>query len=166
MLHPTFAPNRGIDYRGMCHYGSMACKAFFCPAWTLIPAEWRSILADAIPDSRLWGLAAVDVDFVHCLFALIGMHAGRPMDRSLADELGPDRLRALLGWKDSAPKDVTLRMSRYHRKQTINPAEEPYERIVRTLACSICESFHYEADADAHVAQVAKSLPRRFKELL
>lgn len=33
MLHPAAPGNDGIDHRGLCHYGSMACKAFFCPAW-------------------------------------------------------------------------------------------------------------------------------------
>ena len=32
-LHPTAPGNEELDLRGLCYYGSMACKSFFCPAW-------------------------------------------------------------------------------------------------------------------------------------
>ena len=29
MLHPTAQGNGGVDFRGLCYYGSVACKSFF-----------------------------------------------------------------------------------------------------------------------------------------
>ena len=70
-LHPSAPGNNGVDLRGLCHYGSMACKAFFCPSWTAIPPGYVEVLVKALQDWHLYGLVITDVDFVTSLFRLL-----------------------------------------------------------------------------------------------
>ncbi len=70
-LHPTGTGNQGVDLRGLCYYGSMACKSFFCPAWEEIPLRLRDMVCLLIDDWHVYGLVITDVDFVRSLFGLL-----------------------------------------------------------------------------------------------
>lgn len=41
MLHPMAEGNRGTDFRGLSHYGSMTCSIYFCPTHTRIPSDFN-----------------------------------------------------------------------------------------------------------------------------
>ncbi len=71
LLHPSAPGNRGIDLRGLCHYGSMACKGFFCPATEQLEAYQTAILVELIDDWQLYGLVVTDVDYVKSVFRLV-----------------------------------------------------------------------------------------------
>ncbi len=117
LLHPLARGNEGMDLRGLCYYGSLACKTFFCPAWQELDPVQRELLVLSIDDWHLYGLVITDLQFVRSVFNLLEKSLGRPLDRSLL--LSDNRLEALremLEWKDSWPfKGAgTSRRSRYY----------------------------------------------------
>lgn len=130
MLHPSSPGNQGIDLRGLCHYGSMACKAFFCPAWDELDQPRRSILLDTIDDWHLYGLVITDVDFVRSLFGLVEERLGKEIERvSLVSGPALQIFKQMLSWKNSWPSDQssTLRKSRYYFKGSCLRGGSAYE---------------------------------------
>ncbi|MEW6351586.1 MAG: hypothetical protein AB1646_21250 [Thermodesulfobacteriota bacterium] len=93
MLHPTAPGNRGVDFRGLCHYGSMACKGFFCPATEELEAYQAEIVIELIDDWHLYGLVATDVDYVKSVFRLVEMHIRglHELSAGLRDDFGGER---------------------------------------------------------------------------
>jgi hypothetical protein len=162
MLHPTSPGNRGIDLRGLCHYGSMACKTFFCPAWEEMDLRHRGILVDAIDDWHLYGLVITDVDFVGSLLGLV--------EERLGEALEPERLssspalgifKQMLSWKDSWPFDhsSSLRRSRYYFKGSIPPHGHAYEAHCARLLDAIRFTFGIDdemAGAERFVQQMVE----------
>ncbi len=123
LLHPTAPGNNGTDLRGLCYYGSMACKCFFCPAWTEISTSHMQILLDVLDDWHLYGLIITDPGFIHSLFALLEINLGKPLTAEhLYRTPALDIFKRMLAWKDSWPLNAssTVRRSRYYFK----PASE------------------------------------------
>ena len=77
LLHPSAPGNGGVDLRGLCYYGSMACKSFFCPSWSEVPASQRRILLDVLDDWHLYGLVMTDPGFIRSLFRLLEIQSWR-----------------------------------------------------------------------------------------
>ncbi len=116
MLHPKAPGNRGIDLRGLCHYGAMACKAFYCPAWRQSPHRFNSILVDIIDDWYLYGLIVTDVDLVNSLFYLIEKHCGTTdLDALKVNSSARGRIFELFELKSTeCLSNSELRLSRYY----------------------------------------------------
>ena len=76
MLHPNAPNNDGIDFRGLCHYGSMACKTFYCPASEDLEDGSVDIVRTLVDDWHLYGLVATDINYVSALFQLIELQLG------------------------------------------------------------------------------------------
>jgi hypothetical protein len=130
-LHPSAEGNLGVDWRGLCHYGSMACKAFFCPAWDEIPVRYLEIVAGTISDWHLYGLVVTDVDYVRALFALIESALGSPV-RNHALHISPAAkiLEEMLSWKNTWPfaGPSRFRKNRYYFKGSDWTPEAPVEQ--------------------------------------
>jgi len=144
MLHPSAPGNRSTDLRGLCHYGSMACKTFYCPAWKEIPAHYRDIVVRAIDDWHLYGLVITDVDFVMSLFGALEDCLGtrvNPEVLSAGEALG--LFREILAWKDSWPfkESSTLRRSRYYCSGAHPFAGRDRESQIRLLLNSLRQTF-------------------------
>ena len=138
-LHPSAPGNHGVDLRGLCHYGSMACKSFFCPAWEATPREHLQILANAPQDWHLYGLVITDVDFVTSLFSLMEAQIGDTIDAARIDRLEPFSVfQEMISWKDTWPFRgmSTLRRNRYYFKPSV-PADAlgPAEAMDLLLDC-------------------------------
>lgn len=137
MLHPSSPGNQGIDLRGLCHYGSMACKAFFCPAWDELDQPRRSILLDTIDDWHLYGLVITDLDFVRSLFGLVEERLGKEIDQeSLSSGPAVRIFKQMLSWKNSWPfgQPSSLRKSRYYFKGSCSSGGNSFEtHLVRLL---------------------------------
>lgn len=121
LLHPSAPGNSGVDLRGLCYYGSMACKSFFCPSWSEVPASQMRILLDVLDDWRLYGLVVTDVGFIRSVFRLLEINLGAPVDRGrLFRSPALNIFKNMLSWKDSWPFDEssTMRRSRYYFKTT------------------------------------------------
>ena len=119
LLHPSAPGNSGVDLRGLCYYGGMACKSFFCPSWSEVPASQRQILLDVLDDWSLYGLVVTDVGFIRSLFRLLEINLGVPVDRKrLFRSPALNIFKNMLAWKDSWPFDESskMRRSRYYFK--------------------------------------------------
>ncbi|MGD9819085.1 MAG: hypothetical protein AB7V04_10355 [Desulfomonilaceae bacterium] len=142
MLHPDSTGNKGIDFRGLCHYGAMACKSFYCPAWTELPQRIRIIVAAGVPDWRNYGLVVTDVSF--CL-SIVGLIEGR-ISRELSTEILNNQkvvqtLGDLLMLKDTWPfgSRLRLRRSAYYLKNQFKACSE--DDLLRNVLSSL--SFTY-----------------------
>lgn len=144
MLHPSSPGNRGVDLRGLCHYGSMACKTFFCPAWDTLDQRLRSILFDTIEDWHLYGLIITDVDFVRSLFGLVEERLGKEVEQGPLSA-GPARriFQQMLSWKDSWPfgRLSSMRKSRYYFNESCVPGGNAYEAHLTRLLDTIRFTF-------------------------
>ncbi len=142
MLHPCAPGNEGIDLRGMCHYGSMACKSFHCPAWEELPLRHKQIITDVVDDWHLYGLVITDVDFVLSLFELLEEQLDAALDPSFV-KCSPTRWAFLemLKSKDSrflaGVSSARFRLSRYYFRlsasRNLAPGAGPMDRILNCL---------------------------------
>ncbi|MFH0824817.1 MAG: hypothetical protein V2B18_18855 [Pseudomonadota bacterium] len=122
LLHPLAAGNEGIDLRGLCYYGSMACKSFYCPSWSDLHPDRKRITAEAIDDWHLHGLVATDLDFVDSVFEIIEQMLGEAVDPDrLMSGPGLEVLREIFGWKDAWPwaGESRLRRNRYFFRKSV-----------------------------------------------
>jgi hypothetical protein len=117
MLHPTSPGNAGIDFRGLCHYGSMACKMFYCPAWTHLAPERRDFVVDLVDDWCSYGLIINDVDYVDCVLNLLQIRTGiRCISEFKDKERDVARKLLLLKSRMDIQSPAKTRNSRYYFK--------------------------------------------------
>lgn len=140
LLHPLARGNKGVDFRGLCHYGSVACKLFFCPAWEELDARHRAVLVATIDDWHIYGLIATDLNFVRAVFSLLEKRLMRPLDESvLSSARAKGIFQEIIGWKNDWPfkGPSTVRQSRYYCRGlagTEEPGNVPsVDRIVESL---------------------------------
>lgn len=154
MLHPSAAGNGNIDLRGMCHYGSMACKAFYCPAWEELHPALRQIIAAAVDDWHLYGLVITDVDFVQSIFDFLRQAVGSPLEPTLvlSDQASPI-FRRILSWKAEWTHSggSLMRKSSYYLKAK-TPGKDQDEIVQRILECL---NFTYGSEFDPPGARAA-----------
>jgi hypothetical protein len=156
MLHPSAPGNNGLDLRGLCHYGSMACKAFYCPAWSQIPERFLTIACELVDDWHLYGLLITDVDFMVSLFGLVELRVGAPVTMAgLKDPRTSDALKALLSLKSECPSGASskVRVSRYHFHGTVDKdcADETY--LMGRLLDSLSFTYGRRADDELSLVQ-------------
>jgi len=147
-LHPTAPGNDGLDLRGLCYYGSMACKAFFCPACEEIPPRLRDLVCLLVDDWHVYGLVVTDVDYVCSLFALLEDRVGAELDPAiLQSSRAGEVLTGMLSWKDSWPfgRDVPLRRNRYYFKGATPNPQNAMERLIQCLCFTFGEDEQTEA---------------------
>jgi hypothetical protein len=147
MLHPSASGNAGIDLRGMCHYGSMACKSFYCPAWTELPLLHRNVITEIIDDWYLYGLVITDVNFVLSLFRLVEQRLRKRIDPSFLNRRRARRaFLTMLQWKDTWPLsgNSSTRLSRYYvNDMSTKDARDGCGEISRLV-----ESLRFTFDTD------------------
>ncbi len=117
LLHPSSPGNDGVDLRGLCHYGRMACNMFFCPAWEKLEPGRKAILVQAVKDWHLYGLVINDLDFLDALFGLMEIVVGGPPESArLASSPASQIFEEMLRWKDAWPFKgaCSVRRSRYY----------------------------------------------------
>jgi hypothetical protein len=148
LLHPSSPGNDGIDLRGLCYYGSMACKSFFCPSWSAIPPWQTRILLDVLDDWFLYGLVVTDVGFIHSLFRLLEINLGAPIDRERLFS-GPalNVFKNMLAWKDTwlFSESSKMRRSRYYFKAASLDAPMDETECERNLLESLQFTFGPES---------------------
>jgi hypothetical protein len=163
MLHPLAPGNNGVDLRGLCHYGSMACKAFFCPAWQKLPKSYVEMVVRAVDDWHLYGLVINDVDFVLSVFSLIEERLGKPIKGNEApSEAAVQALREILSWKDAWPhKDrTTLRRSRYYFKPTSRGESLSREEASKTVLRSFAFTFGSADESEQAQSLLSRGVER------
>jgi hypothetical protein len=135
MLHPSAAGNANVDLRGMCHYGSMACKAFFCPAWEELHPSLREIIVSTVDDWHLYGLVITDVNFVRSIFDFIRQADSGPREPTLVlSGRASPIFRRILSWKAEWTHSggSPIRRSSYYLKEKA-PSKDQDESVQRIL---------------------------------
>ena len=163
MLHPNAPGNAGIDLRGLCHYGSLACKTFYCPACESMDPFTAQILIDLIDDWHLYGLVITDLDFVYSLCYLLQSAAEGRLDKVLtSSELPALVFKEMLSWKNTWPfvQSSFFRRSRYHYKESINRDDLQPDKAIYLFLDSIAYAFDEQGDRATAEAYVWQTLDR------
>jgi hypothetical protein len=160
-LHPSSASNNGIDWRGLCYYGTMACKAFYCPAWTELPHRYRDLVVQAVHDWHLYGLVVTDVDYVLSLFGLIEVAVGAPIrSENVRSARARELLVSMLSWKDSWPfsNSSTRRDNRYHYRGTPGTRDAAGRECLHRVLDCLRFTFDPTADLTGQEALVQRTV--------
>lgn len=172
LLHPLAPENKGIDLRGYSFYGAAACRLYFCPSYSRMPARFKRILQAAVPDWYLYGLLITEHRLVNALLSKIEERLGRRL--SQADLKGHDRatqaIQPLLTLKETWPYRSTFSPGpchyvfedgEYPRPGTKYPlktqAHSPFSHIFDELDSTFTtpKSLH---QAEAHLEALLSSL--------
>ncbi len=126
MLHPMAPGNNGSDWRGLCHYGALACKTFFCPACEDLSASQAKVFMEIIDDWHLYGLVITDINFCAGIFDYLSFKKSRRIGAQdiLKNKRACDYLYGLCSLKVSlgASFGTDVRQSRYFVKKD-NPLD-------------------------------------------
>ena len=94
LLHPLAKGNEGVDWRGLSHYGGMACRTYFCPSVRNLPCRWLTAVRQIMDHWYLHGLVVTERRLLAALFTELENRMGRVID--VADFSEPVRAAALL----------------------------------------------------------------------
>lgn len=154
MLHPEAPGNGGVDLRGLCHYGSLACRSFYCPPCEELPRRYGEAVIELVDDWHLYGLVITDADFLIAVFGLVEHRLGRWLDPRLV-RLSPARelMLNMLRWKDNWPLQASssLRRSRYYFKASIGGIGDDPARLMAVLLDAL--AFTYDVRWDLEDAE-------------
>ncbi len=142
MLHPAAPGNNGVDLRGLCYYGSAACKTFYCPACEELSARILKIVRTLIGDWHLYGLIVTDVNYLMAVIDLIELLIDAKLDLGTTLKPAPAMiLRGILAWKESWPysKGSRIRRSGYYLKR--QPMDQNENFLIDVIIDSLCFSF-------------------------
>jgi hypothetical protein len=79
LLHPLADGNGGIDFRGLSHYGGMACRVYFCPSHETLAPAWKKIVQKTAGDWYLYGLVITEDELLAEFFGAIEEAIGRSL---------------------------------------------------------------------------------------
>ena len=79
LLHPLGQGNDGVDFRGLSHYGGMACRVYFCPSHETLAPAWKKVVQKTAGDWYLYGLVITEDELLAGFFGAIEEAIGRPL---------------------------------------------------------------------------------------
>ncbi|MCF8050684.1 MAG: hypothetical protein K9L59_05560 [Desulfobacterales bacterium] len=79
LLHPLGQGNDGVDFRGLSHYGGMACRIYFCPSHESLAPAWKKIVQKSAGGWYLYGLVITEDKLLAGFFGAIEEAIGRPL---------------------------------------------------------------------------------------
>jgi len=82
LLHPLAKGNGGLDWRGLSHYGGMACRTYFCPSVRKLPPRWLAALRSSMDHWYLHGLVATERQLLAAFFRELERRIGRKIEAS------------------------------------------------------------------------------------
>lgn len=114
LLHPLGKGNKGVDHRGLSHWGGLACAGYFCPTCHELPARYKTILRACAENWYIFGLAVTENEALATYFGLIESLLGQALDadKALANE----------DFKTAVCRFLSMKVSWPHR-------ELPYNRL-------------------------------------
>jgi hypothetical protein len=80
LLHPLAKGNEGLDWRGLSHYGGMACRTYFCPSVRHLPVRWLTAVRQSMDHWYLHGLVVTERRLLAALFTELETRLGRMID--------------------------------------------------------------------------------------
>lgn len=101
LLHPLGAGNQGVDFRGLSHYGGMACRVFFCATVHGMKKRYKQILRNIADDWYLYGLIVTETTLVTACLDHVETRLGSQLnpDEPSRHQDVAEALRALLRLK-------------------------------------------------------------------
>jgi hypothetical protein len=93
LLHPEAPGNRGVDYRGLSHYGGAACRLYFCPSHYRLEDRLQRIVLQSATDWYLYGAVITEHRLLRALIEGLEGFLGRP---AAAEELSSSRIGPLV----------------------------------------------------------------------
>ncbi len=96
LLHPLAEGNKGVDYRGLSHYGGMACRQYFCPSYRDLAAEIKTVIQHLAANWYEYGLMVTEAVLLGAMVSEIEKRLGTPLH--LRDVL--DRPAGLRVWHE------------------------------------------------------------------
>lgn len=94
LLHPLGRGNKGVDHRGLSHWGGMACAGYFCPTCHDLPARYKTLFRGCSESWYLFGLMATETEALATFFSLIEARTNTILDPETALNR-PDFVRAV-----------------------------------------------------------------------
>lgn len=94
LLHPLGGGNAGVDWRGLSHYGGMACRVYFCPATRALEPRYKKVLRLVLQDWHTFGLIATERHLVAALLGVLETRLARFIDPGAVAE-SPAQCEAL-----------------------------------------------------------------------
>jgi hypothetical protein len=172
LLHPLANGNGGVDFRGLSHYGGLACRVYFCASHRRLPAAVKRLLLAAADNWYDYGLTISDTPLIEALLAVLTRRLGRPLDDGDLQR-GGARLRAaaagLLGLKARwpfRPAGMSLAHDLFAAAALRPPlrypasaGSSPVEPLLRELGCQPASAAEL-ARAEALVAEVLDGMLR------
>ncbi len=80
LLHPLADGNAGVDFRGLSHYGGMACRSYFCPACKELPEAYKQIVRSVAQDWYSFGLVTTELALLNAFFREAETRLGRKVN--------------------------------------------------------------------------------------
>ena len=71
LLHPLAEGNDGVDFRGLSHYGGMACRIYFCPSHETLARTWKKIVQKTAGGWYLYGLVITEDELLSGFFSAV-----------------------------------------------------------------------------------------------
>lgn len=124
LLHPLADGNAGVDFRGLSHYGGMACRIYFCPTCKTLPARYKILLRETARDWHDYGLLITEHRFTAAFFAEVERRVGRELDPDvvLADAALREAVAGLFPLKSDWPwRDVPSKPAAYFFEDDLYP---------------------------------------------
>lgn len=95
LLHPHAGGNHGVDYRGLSHYGGMACRLYFCPAHSKLSAVVKTVVRESAVNWYEYGLMLSETKLLSEFFKALEERLGSPL--TAADILNRTECRQIVG---------------------------------------------------------------------
>ncbi len=89
LLHPLATGNGGVDWRGLSHYGGMACRTYFCPSVRHLPARWLTAVRQSMDHWHLHGLVVTERRLLAAIFTILEDRMGREIEITDFSEPAP-----------------------------------------------------------------------------
>ncbi len=105
LLHPLSRENDGVDFRGLSHYGGLACRTYFCPSHHELNAEIKTVILNAADDWHAYGLFITETALIAALFREIAarLKGSRALATRLAGAAAREAVRDMMRLKRSWP---------------------------------------------------------------
>ena len=113
LLHPLADKNQGQDFRGLSHYGGMACRMYFCPSHEMLSNPLKQRIKESAMDWYAYGLLITEHRLLNSFWQQ--MIQNRPSD-SLSSATNPEteRFQKLMGMKIDWPFRAEQNLARIH----------------------------------------------------
>lgn len=95
LLHPCAAGNQGVDYRGLSYYGGMACRIYFCPAYSKLSPVIKTVVRESAASWYEYGLMVSETRLLNEFFKVLEGRLGSSL--TAADILSGEERRHMLG---------------------------------------------------------------------